>query len=163
MLGTGRSEASRGSAAAAGLGRRGRLLRGAAMAQRWGLVLGWMGLIYYLSAQSSPPGTGFSPWLGTLGHLVEYGVLAGLLRWALGLHSIGLPAAALVSLVGVCAYALLDEYHQGMVSERDASWLDLAVDAGGGALVLVLSSGWERWRRSRHRRRHASGNTFAPG
>lgn len=145
MLGTGRAEASRGSAA--GPRRRRRLLRGAAM--RWGLVLGWMGLIYYLSAQTSPPSAGFLPWLGTLGHLIEYGVLAGLLHWALGLHSIGLPAA-LLSFIGACAYGLLDEYHQGMVSGRDASWLDLAVDAGGAALALVLSSGWRRWRRSHH-------------
>jgi VanZ family protein len=150
MQGTGRSEASRGPAAAATPGRRRRLFRGAAMAQRWGLVLGWMGLIYYLSAQSDPPGSDLPPWFGILGHLFEYGVLAALLHWALGLHSIGLPAAVLLSFIGACAYGLLDEYHQGMVSERDASWLDLAVDAGGAALALVLSSGWRRWRRSHH-------------
>jgi len=95
-------------------------------------VLVWAGVIFALS--SIPVlSTGLGTWDEILrkgAHITEYGVLGALLVRALGSE---LPALAL----GL-AYAATDELHQHFVRGRHPSPFDVAFDACGLALGLVL-------------------------
>ena len=110
---------------------------------RWLPVVAWAALIFALSAIPDL-GTGLGGWdlvLRKLGHAAEFAVLGALLVRALGRS---LPAFA----VGV-AYAISDEVHQSFVAGRDAAPLDVAIDAVGVAVGVLL---WQRlagrWERS---------------
>jgi VanZ family protein len=70
--------------------------------------------------------------LRKMGHVVEYGVLAGL--WLRGLRP-G-PRAALLAVLLAAAYAVFDELRQTLAVTRTASALDVLLDAAG-ALVAV--------------------------
>jgi VanZ family protein len=126
-------------------------------------VLAWMGLIFYLSAQSSLPNlTPGAPSVEEIGgHLTVYFVLTLLLRWALmgaGVRQAGWWALAMVALYGVS-----DEFHQSFVPHRSCSlsdWLTDLVGAGaaltlawwvGKGGLVTLQSTWPRFR-SRSRR-----------
>lgn len=97
----------------------------------WLPVVAWAGLIFGLS--SIPDlGTGLGGWdlaLRKIAHAAEYAVLGFLLVRALTRE---LPAVAL----GV-AYAISDEIHQHFVPGRLGAAYDVAVDAAG-VLVGVL-------------------------
>jgi VanZ family protein len=98
----------------------------------WGPVVLWAGVIFGLSSIPSLS-TGLGVWDEILrkgAHLTEYAVLGMLLFRALGNT---LPAFA----VGV-AYAVTDEIHQHFVRGRHASPFDVAFDACGVALGLLL-------------------------
>jgi VanZ family protein len=101
-------------------------------------VVLWAGLIFTLS---SIPGlsTGLGTWdliLRKGAHMTEYAILAVLLYRALGRE---LPAF----LISV-AYSASDEFHQHFVRGRHASPVDVAIDAIGIVLGLVV---WTRLRR----------------
>jgi VanZ family protein len=103
----------------------------------WLPVLAWAGLIFTLS--SIPDlGTGLGTWdlvLRKLAHAAEYAVLGVLL-----LRAVGRPSAAF----GLATlYAATDEIHQAFVPGRQASPLDLAIDAAGAAVGIVLAM--RRW------------------
>lgn len=100
-----------------------------------------MALIFALSSRSEAPS---APLLSdtiaaVLGHFALYAVLAVLLL--LGLRS-WRPRQSISPyvLAGVIAiiYAISDEFHQSFVPGRDASALDLAVDALGVMSALAL-------------------------
>ena len=100
---------------------------------RWLPVAAWAAVIFALS---SIPGlsTGLGAWdvlLRKLAHAAEFGILGGLLLRALGRE---LPAFAL----GVL-YAASDEVHQHFVSGRHGSPVDVAIDAAGVAIGIVLA------------------------
>jgi VanZ family protein len=98
----------------------------------WLPVVAWAAVIFVLSSIPSLS-TGLGTWdvlLRKLAHAAEYAILGGLLLRALGRE---LPAFAL----GV-AYAVSDELHQHFVTGRHASPVDVAVDAAGVAIGLVL-------------------------
>lgn len=105
---------------------------------RWGLVLAWMGLIFFLSAQPDLPRPE-SGWLDLLisggAHFFLYGVLGFLLSWALGGGGRGMALALALALL----YGLSDEFHQAFVPGRHADPLDLLWDGLGAAAGLV---GW---------------------
>jgi VanZ family protein len=107
---------------------------------RWFAVVAWMALIFYMSAQPTLPllaniaGEAES----LLGHFMEYGVLALLLRWALG--GVGVKRAALWAFALAVMYALTDEFHQHFVPGRHMDPVDLLTDAAGAALALWLAS-----------------------
>ena len=85
---------------------------------RWAVVLAWMGLIFFLSAQSHLPDlTPSAPGLEEIGgHLFAYFVLALLLRWALA--GAGVRHATWWA-IGLCAlYGISDEFHQSFVPNR---------------------------------------------
>ena len=69
-------------------------------------------------------------------HVTEYAILA-----ALFMRAIGRAAPAFAATV---AYAATDELHQHFVRGRHASPVDVAIDAFGAALGLIL---WTRARR----------------
>jgi VanZ family protein len=104
-----------------------------------------MAVIFALSAQSSLPD--LTPGLPGLeeigGHLAAYGLLAGLLWWALRGTGMRYPATA--ALLLAVLYGASDEFHQSFVPGRTMTISDLLVDLIGASLVLAILS----WRRAR--------------
>jgi VanZ family protein len=101
----------------------------------WLPVLAWAAVIF---AFSSVPdlGTGLGGWdlvLRKIAHAAEFAVLGALLVRATGRAGSALAIGAL--------YAISDEVHQSFVPGRLGSPLDVAVDAAGVAVgVLVWQS-----------------------
>ena len=105
----------------------------------WLPVVAWAAIIF---AFSSIPdlGTGLGTWDTVLrkgAHVTEYAVLGALLYRALEREA---PALA----TGI-AYAATDELHQHFVRGRHASPVDVAIDAAGVALGMLV------WLRVRER------------
>jgi VanZ family protein len=109
----------------------------------WGPVVLWAAVIFGLSSVPSLS-SGFGVWDEVLrkgAHLAEYAVLGLLLMRAWGRE---LPA-----LTTAVAYAATDEIHQRFVQGRHSSPFDVAFDACGaviGLLLWQLSRRWERLR-----------------
>jgi VanZ family protein len=111
---------------------------------RWGPLLLWMALIFWMSAQPVVPHPGRA--VGLSDHLVDYtahaaffGVLALWAWWALG--DTGLAPGRRLGAAGGLAllYALSDEAHQALVPGRYATLPDLLADAAGiaGAVLFL--------------------------
>jgi VanZ family protein len=103
----------------------------------WLPVVAWAAVIFTLSAIPSLS-TGLGTWDTILrkgAHVTEYAVLGALLYRALGREPLALA-------VGI-AYAATDELHQYFVRGRHASPVDVAIDAVGVALGMLL---WLRLR-----------------
>ncbi len=101
----------------------------------WLPVVAWAALIFALSSVPSLS-TGLGTWDTVLrkgAHVTEYAILGALLLRALGRE---VPAF----LSGV-AYAATDELHQHFVAGRHASPVDVAIDAVGIAVGVLV------WRR----------------
>jgi len=97
-----------------------------------------MGVIFYLSAQSS---TGEHAWwdviLRKLGHVTGYVLLTTLWWWALR----GVTSRPLLIAVGIAfAYACTDEFHQSFVHGRTGTPVDVGVDAIGMAIAAWVIS-----------------------
>lgn len=103
----------------------------------WLPLLGWMGQIFYLSAQQKLPTSG-SGWLDEVmssgAHAGVFAVLALLWMRIVGHHPRGWLLA--FSLTGL--YALSDEFHQSFVPGRHPDPWDLLCDGAGAALALGL-------------------------
>ena len=94
-----------------------------------------MGLIFFLSAQPDLS-SGLGNWdlfLRKAGHMAEYGLLWFLWWRALGYGHVG-PAIAITLL-----WAASDEYHQSFVDGRHGSPWDVAIDAVGVGLALLVA------------------------
>ena len=103
----------------------------------WLPVVIWAAVIFTFSSIPSLS-TGLGTWDTILrkgAHLTEYAVLGGLLFRALGREALALA-------VGI-AYAATDELHQYFVRGRHASPVDVAIDAVGIAVGMLL---WLRLR-----------------
>jgi VanZ family protein len=103
----------------------------------WLPVVAWAAVIF---AFSSVPdlGTGLGTWdtvLRKCAHVTEYAVLGALLYRALGREPMALAAGIV--------YAGTDELHQHFVRGRHASAVDVAIDAVGLALGMLV---WLRLR-----------------
>ena len=124
------------------------------------LLLGWMGFIFYMSAQpDSGEESGFflrlllGPWAAHLApshyeaihhlvrkvaHFSEYAVLALILSWNLGTTAARLALSwALAS-----AYAATDEWHQAFVPNRGPAVADVAVDSLGALAMVAFIMFW---------------------
>ena len=102
----------------------------------WLPVVAWAALIFALSSIPSL-GTGLGTWdliLRKCAHMTEYAILAFLLARAMGREAPALAAGVL--------YAMSDEVHQGFVSGRHASPIDVAIDTVGLLLGLLV---WRRF------------------
>jgi len=98
----------------------------------WAPVVVWAAVIFGLSSIPSLS-TGLGTWDEVLrkgAHLAEYAVLGMLLLRALG--------SALAAFAVGFAYAVTDEIHQHFVAGRHSSPFDVAFDACGVALGLLL-------------------------
>jgi VanZ family protein len=99
----------------------------------WLPVVAWAGLIFALS--SIPDlGTGLGGWdlvLRKLAHTADYAGLGLLLQRALD--------NAWASFLLGAAYAVTDEIHQAFVPGRLGSPVDVAIDAAGVAVGVVLA------------------------
>jgi VanZ family protein len=103
----------------------------------WLPVVVWAAVIFTFSSIPSLS-TGLGTWDTILrkgAHLTEYAVLGGLLYRGLGREPLALA-------VGI-AYAATDELHQYFVRGRHASPVDVAIDAVGIAVGMLL---WLRLR-----------------
>ena len=97
----------------------------------WLPVVACAALIFaFSSTHGQDTGVASEFTLRKLGHLVEYALLGALLVRALARP---LPAF----LLGV-AYAVTDELHQHFVAGRHAKPVDVAIDAAGIAIGIVL-------------------------
>lgn len=114
-------------------------------ALRWLPVLAWLAWISYLSQQTSPLGGAPADIDMSLGHVALYGGLALLVFWAL----LGLAAerggppwlVAGLTFALTVLYGAADEVHQAFVAGRTASESDLALDAAGALLAVLLATG----------------------
>ena len=98
----------------------------------WAPVVAWAAVIFLFSSISGL-GTDLGVWdtiLRKCAHAAEYALLAVLLVRAVGRD---VPAF----LIGL-AYAVTDELHQELVRGRHASPFDVAMDAAGLSLGLLL-------------------------
>ena len=103
----------------------------------WLPVVVWAAVIFTFSSIPSLS-TGLGTWDTILrkgAHLTEYAILGGLLYRALGREPLALA-------LGI-AYATTDELHQYFVRGRHASPVDVAIDAVGIAVGMLL---WLRLR-----------------
>jgi len=106
-------------------------------------------LIFHFSSESDPlPALTEAVWDKAL-HAVEYGGLAFLVCRALRGEGCEWPTACVLAAVVACAYALSDEWHQGMVPGRDSDIRDWVADTIGGSLGVTLY--WLAARRPRAR------------
>ena len=121
----------------------------------------WMGFIFYLSAQPRPLGT-TPPIAATVAaHFGEFALLAFLLLWGQlcctpekGKGKGRLLVALALSFLLAALYAASDEYHQGFVSGRHASWADWGVDTAGAAAAALLTALWAQGFPGRRARYH---------
>lgn len=115
----------------------------------WSYVFGYMGLIFYLSGQSSPPYRLILP-SDKLIHFLEYMLLALLLLKALGGTFPGRTPAALgiTAFIIAVIYAASDEFHQSFIPGRNADALDWMADSFGAALGSLTILGRDKLRRS---------------
>jgi VanZ family protein len=98
----------------------------------WLPVVAWAAVIFALSAIPNLS-TGLGTWDTILrkgAHLTEYAVLGGLLYRALSRETLALAAGI--------AYAATDELHQYFVRGRHASPVDVAIDAVGVSVGMLL-------------------------
>ncbi|MEO8689853.1 MAG: VanZ family protein [Solirubrobacteraceae bacterium] len=105
------------------------------LVKRFGPPLLLMGLIFFLSAQPDL-NSGLGTWdtvLRKAAHMTEYGLLWFLWWRALGYGS-PLPAVAITLL-----WAASDEYHQSFVEGRHGTLWDVAIDAVGVGLGLLVA------------------------
>jgi VanZ family protein len=121
--------------------------KGPSRLSRWGCVIGYCALIFFLSSQSDlilpeeiPAGDKFA-------HLMEYTVLGWLWARAVFYERPKWSAMAIVlsALAFAGGYGLSDEWHQFYVPGRFVDLLDATSDACGGALgggsYLIMNAG----------------------
>jgi VanZ family protein len=102
----------------------------------WLTVVAWAAVIFALSSVPNL-GTGLGGWdllLRKVAHGTEYALLGFLLLRALGRQYV---AAA----VGI-AYAVTDELHQHFISGRVGAPVDVAIDALGVVVGVLVGRWW---------------------
>jgi VanZ family protein len=109
------------------------------LARAWLPVVAWAAVIF---AFSSVPhlGTGLGTWdlvLRKIAHTAEYAVLGALLTRATARPALAFGLGVL--------YAASDELHQTFVAGRHGSPVDVAIDAVGVAIGVLL---WRRLRQT---------------
>jgi VanZ family protein len=111
----------------------------------WLLALGWMAVIFTLSAQPSFPlhtETVLDIVLRKLGHFLEYALLGILLFRALAATGIQGRPAHLWALALAVSYAISDELHQAFTPQRTPSTIDVGIDVLGATIGVFA---WRTW------------------
>ena len=132
---------------------------------RWALVLGWMGLIFFMSAQTdsgeqsgalarlvleairvepTPEVMASANHMLRKGaHFTEYFILASLIGWALPWHGFKRAGGAFAL---ATLYAASDEFHQAFVPGRGPAVGDVFIDGCGALLAALVILGLEKGR-----------------
>ena len=115
----------------------------------WGPVVGYAGLIFYLSGQSHPDDdlpSLFGAVNDKVLHALEYAGLGGLCYRAFHWGTTGLVAsrALLFSILTASLYGFTDEVHQLFVPLRESSWQDWLADVMGSTVGAVWCSRMSR-------------------
>ncbi len=79
-----------------------------------------------------------SPLVQNLLHIPLYAILAGIGYWALAGYTSEKRYKAGLTLLMFLAFSIIDETYQATVPGRTSSLLDVALDATGGILALVV-------------------------
>lgn len=114
----------------------------------WGGVLAWMGLIFFLSAESDPGALSRFDFEGAdkIAHIILYAVL-GVLLWRAGRFAggkfLGAQPALWTFIIGV-VYGMSDEWHQKFVPRRTADVMDLLADCIGVGLGIMAAVLYQR-------------------
>src|SRR5260370_31129326 len=137
-------------------------MRPADRAARLIALISWMALITYWSGQSTLPidqpnvANALHGLQHRIAHVVVFGLLGLLARWALG----GLPRATLLAVLLVSIFGATDEWHQAFTPGRRAAIDDWAVDTASAALALYA---WTRVRSTQWHGRMRALATVAVG
>jgi hypothetical protein len=117
----------------------------------WLLVAVWAGVIFALSATPHlrvAEAADLDFILRKSGHMAAFGILAVLLWRALTLSAT--RRAMVWSFVLTVAYAATDEFHQSFTAGRNASGVDVSIDAAGALIALLALVVWLHfWARRR--------------
>ncbi len=115
----------------------------------WSAVAAWMGLIFYISQNSSPESIGsaskflgiFPKWsIQWIFHRTAFGILTGLTYLAISSTFTWRWPVVVGTAFGVAmVYGVIDEVHQSFVSGRTASIEDIGRDAIGGLMTVLLT------------------------
>ena len=106
----------------------------------WLPVIAWAAIIFTASAQPDlvfVPDAALDLVVRKLGHAAVFGVLA-LLLWRALVTTTRLRRPWAWAVVLAILYAVSDELHQGGVPGRHASPLDVAIDASGVLVAVVI-------------------------
>ena len=110
----------------------------------WLPAVGWMAVIFYLSAQPELPHHSEAQIdlvIKKVGHMVEYAILAALALWAARRGgSTTAKRAFLWALLIAVSYAVTDEIHQYFVPGRNPRALDVGFDVVGACVGLLVVS-----------------------
>jgi VanZ family protein len=114
---------------------------------RWLAVAGYMGLLFFLSAQSALPELPTAlPGIPAdkVAHFTAYGVLSLLVIWATaaGEWRAITGRTVVVAILVSAAYGYSDEWHQRFVPNRSYDLLDWAADISGASLAAGLAWAW---------------------
>jgi VanZ family protein len=105
----------------------------------WLSAIAWAGLIFAFSAQPNlrfAPDAGLDFLIRKAGHMGVFGILALLLWRAIATTTArGRPWAWAMALTVL--YAVTDELHQGFVTGRHPSAVDVGIDAAGALIAVV--------------------------
>ncbi len=106
----------------------------------WAPPIAWAGLIFVLSAQPDlrfVPDEGLDFVIRKVGHAAVFAILALLLwRAVQATTPWRRPWAWAIALTVL--YAIVDELHQGLVTGRYASIVDVAIDAAGAVIAVAV-------------------------
>ena len=103
-----------------------------------GLALGYAGLIFFLSSQSSFPVPKEIWNFDKVIHCVEYGVLAFLVARAVRPADRAALWPAAVAVWVAILYGVSDEFHQSFVPGRSSDVYDVVADSVGAALGAAV-------------------------
>ena len=115
----------------------------------WAPVVAWAALIFVASAQSDlvfVPDATLDLVVRKLGHAAVFGILA-LLLWRALATTTRLRRPWAWALALAILYAISDELHQGGVSGRYPSPVDVAIDAAGALIAVAIVASVLRRRR----------------
>ena len=131
---------------------------------RWLAVVAWMGVIFALSSVSglrvSQDAEVDRP-IRTLAHLAAFGLLGGLVLYALCANARPTIARAVLAMAITTLYAVSDELHQSIVPDRSGRAQDVVIDALGALVGLTVA--WLVLRRGAGPPRPAPPGSGPPG
>ena len=109
---------------------------------RWLAVVAWMAVIFALSSVSglrvSQDAEVDRP-IRTLAHVAAFGLLGGLVLYALCANARPTIARAVLAMAITTLYAAGDELHQSLVPDRSGRAQDVAIDALGALAGLTVA------------------------